>query len=81
MKTVGITSNLCISCTLTELRRTDVSKLSKPQIEYGRFLIAEYASKHGIPGHKAIEILTDRKGFNNVWEWVNCDTFLNEELT
>ena len=56
-----------------------MSKLSEPQKEFGHSLVTEYSVKHGITYQQAVRILLDTREFNNIWEWVNCDTFLNEE--
>ncbi len=57
-----------------------MSKLSESQNKFGHFLVTEYSIKHDITYQQAVRILLDTREFNNIWEWVNCDTFLNEEL-
>ena len=57
-----------------------MSKLGEDQIEYGRSLVWDYAVAHNISYQKAVQILLDTKEFKDIWEWVNCDIFLNEEL-
>lgn len=56
-----------------------MSRLSEPQKEFGHSLVTEYSTKHGITFQQAVKILLDVKEFKNIWNWVNCDTFLSEE--
>lgn len=53
--------------------------LSKPQQDFGVWLVKDYATKHGIDYPTAVGILADAQGFKSVWEWVNLDIFLCNE--
>ncbi len=56
-----------------------MSRLSEIQNKFGHSLVTEYSIKHGLTYQQAVKILLDTREFNNIWEWVNCDIFLNEE--
>ena len=51
--------------------------MKQPQVDWCRKVVTQYASSVGVSFDKAVDILSNRKAYNEAYKSVNLDEYLN----